>query len=527
MIERREPLWRATIGAVALNDVPPTPLCQAMKADVVVVGAGITGLSTAFHLAKSGLKVIVLEAGRIGSGTTGASTAHVTVDCDHDYAVIERAYGLDTARLLAAAMADGGRLIASTVEELGIACDFGRLSGYRYTEDESGVAEIESSFDAARRVGLDVALTRHIPLPFRTVVGYELQDQAQLDPLAYLAGLAKAARKYGVVLCEESRVIDFETGERCRVMTANGEVEASTLVLATHTPIGRSPLHAVLVPMRSYVMALKLKGKAPLGLFRDTAQPYHYVRRQASEHGSYVLVGGADRKTAHGSDEESFSALARYISERFEIEEVGYLWASQFYDSLDHLPYIGAAPLHRNTLLATGFSGDGITFGALAGEMLASQARGLRTPYDDLFRPARVRIEGIKGLLHEAFDLCKSFVGDRLSGESRATVERLNGGDGAVVGSGQNKFAVYRDEGGELHGFSAVCPHMHCIVRWNAAERSFDCPCHGSRFSCAGAPIEGPALTSLTPLPTKDWLPQKLNSAASSSSWLDKMRRST
>jgi glycine/D-amino acid oxidase-like deaminating enzyme/nitrite reductase/ring-hydroxylating ferredoxin subunit len=495
--------------------VPSRPALDSdLTADVCVVGAGITGLTAALRLLRTGARVVVVEADRIGAGTSGKTTAHFTAVYDHDYALLEKVYGGDTAGLVARSLSEAIDAVERTVEAEAIDCDFRRVSGWLYTESPEDEHEIEQEMEAALRAGLDVAASRNVPLPFQTAFGFEARNQAQLHIMRYLSGLAEAIERHGGRICEGTRVAAIEEGKPCLVRTTRSAPSASgphghtilarDIVLATHIPLGRSIIHAALPPYRSFVMAVKAK-VIPNGLFWDNATPYNYLRNQRTDDGVLLIVGGKDRKTGHGRERDSFSALEAYVRTRFDVESIVARWSAQFYDTLDHLPYIGRRPMSSHVSIATGFSGDGMTFGTLAGHMLADQIAGRVTPYDKIYEPARIHLmAGLKQLIHENLDNAKSFLGDRLPKPRRASFAGLGPGDGAVVGGGWAPIAAFRDDTGALHTFSAVCPHMKCVVRWNADQKSFDCPCHGSRFSTSGAPLEGPSLAPLAPTQVED-----------------------
>lgn len=481
--------------------VPFGPLEGDLKADVAIVGAGITGLTAAYLLKQAGKKVVVLEAERVGSGTTGHTTAHLTAEYDHEYSHVQKAYGDDVCRKVAGSMLQGIALVEHLVTELAIDCSFRRLPGYYYAEDAKGIETIEREYETIQRLGLyPVEMLDDIPLPFPTCRGYRVPDQAQMNPLPYLLALADAVNRDGSRVFEKSRVTDYSSADGPSVTTSRGSVVADQMILATHTPLGLSVLHTLVAAYRSYVLGATLtSGAAPEGLFWDTADPYHYIRHQPSRGGPLVLVGGEDTKAGHGGEQEAFARLEEYVRKRFAVDQIRYRWSAQYYEPADHLPLIGLSPTSREVYVATGYSGDGMTFGSLAGQMLAEQVLGRQTPYDALYRPARAHvIQGAKAFVKENLDVAQCFVADRFTGRvGRQALDEIGDEAGAVLNVDGTRMAAFRTNAGELKLFDPVCPHLRCIVHFNAAHKTFDCPCHGSRFDTDGNVIEGPSLSGL------------------------------
>ncbi|HEV2855397.1 MAG TPA: FAD-dependent oxidoreductase [Thermoanaerobaculia bacterium] len=478
-----------------------------VRVDVAIVGAGITGLTAARLLVREGKQVAVLEQSRVGSGTTGGTTAHVTQVPDLRYRDLRSKFGRDDLRMVVDSSRAALELIASLVEEDAISCDFVRIPAYLYTEHPSEVSRLEEEVEAAHEAGMPAALVSEVPLPFPLAGAVRFEDQARFHPLSYLASLARTVHANGGRIHEETRVIGVEAGEPCRVRTERGTVTAESVLFATHTPAGFSLLHAELEPMRSYVLGARLRGgNPPDGLFFDTADPYNYTRRQ----GDFLLVGGKDHKTGEGDPEESYRALEEYVRKRWDVESIDYRWSAQYYDPPDGLPMIGRALTSGHVWLATGYSGVGMVFGTLGGMLLSDFALGRENPWAEVYRPSRIKpLAAGPHVAKLNLEAATAFVKDRVTIHKIRDLSEVPVGEGRVVEIGGERAAVYREESGAVHAVSPVCTHALCIVHWNAAEKSWDCPCHGSRFAIDGGVLEGPAVKALAPVAVKTGSPAR------------------
>ena len=493
--EKHESLWSDV-------EMPGYPALDGdIRVDVAIVGAGITGLTAARLLVREGKRVAVLEQSKVGSGTTGGTTAHVTQVPDLRYRDLRSKFGRDDLRVVVDSSRAALELIASQVEEDAISCDFARVPAYLYTEQASEVSRLEEEVEAAHEAGMPAALVSEVPLPFPVAGAVRYEDQARFHPLSYLASLARTVHANGGRIYEETRVVDVEAGEPCRVHTERGTVTAESVLFATHTPAGFSLLHAELEPMRSYALAARLRGgDPPDGLFFDTADPYNYTRRQ--EH--YLIVGGQDHKTGEGDPEESYRALEEYVRKRWDVESIDYRWSAQFYDPPDGLPMIGRALTSGHVWLATGYSGVGMVFGTLGGMLLSDFALGRENPWAEVYRPSRIKpLAAGPHVAKLNVESAAAFVKDRFTIPKVQDLSEVPVGEGRVVEIGGERAAVYREESGAVHAVSPVCTHALCIVHWNAAEKSWDCPCHGSRFAVDGGVLEGPAVKALAPVAVK------------------------
>jgi glycine/D-amino acid oxidase-like deaminating enzyme/nitrite reductase/ring-hydroxylating ferredoxin subunit len=505
---RPRPLWLASGPARTTDATARAPLSGDVDTDVAIVGAGMTGLTAAFHLAAAGVPVVVIERDRVGGGETGHTTAHLTEIVDTRYEDLSSKFGADGARQVSESSRAAIDEIEKLASRLRIACGFERLDGFLYTERQDGAADLKKETEAARRAGVDAEYITSVPLPFSTIGGMRVRNQAQMHPIVYLRGIAAYLSKQGVAIHEATMAREIHDGEPCRVVTDRGEIRARDVVVAAHVPVSnRVLLHTKLAAYRSYAIAARIaSGSSPHGLFWDTEHPYHYTRTHNVGRGTYLIVGGEDHKT--GTEEETsecFVRLDEYTRSRFAIERIGYRWSGQIMEPADGLPYIGRNAMSSHLHVATGYSGNGMTFSTLAGMMLSDQILGRENKYAELYAATRIKpIASAVDYVTENVDFPKYLVLDRLT---RADVESgssdaLGPGEGGIFTVNGKKAAICRDREGRLHQLSPVCTHLGCDVRWNDAETTWDCPCHGSRFAPDGRVINGPATADLSRLGT-------------------------
>jgi glycine/D-amino acid oxidase-like deaminating enzyme/nitrite reductase/ring-hydroxylating ferredoxin subunit len=476
-----------------------TPLEGPAHADVCVIGAGIAGLTTAYCLAREGRNIVVLEAGSIGGGESGRTTAHLSNALDDRYCVLERMHGAESARLAAQSHTAAIDRIERIVNEEGIECAFRRLDGYLFRGRNDTSDVLNDELAAATRAGLHVVPTASSPLP-GVDVGNALRfaSQAQFHPLKYLSGLARALIAAGGHIYTGTRVRKVEDGAPARVITANGHmITAESVVVATNSPISdRLTIHTKQAAYRTYAIALAVERDGlPAALLWDTEDPYHYVRTYTEDDGrSVLIVGGEDHKTGQSDkSEDRFASLESWTRERFAwVGAVLYRWSGQVIEPVDHLAFIGRDPYTRHVYIATGDSGHGMTHGTIAGMLITDLILGRKSPWERLYAPNRKSIKAIGTYAKENLNVAGHFA-DYLTGGDVADLSAITPGSGAVIRRGAKKLAVYRDEEGCLHASSAVCTHAGCVVRWNQLESSWDCPCHGSRFEPDGEVVSGPA----------------------------------
>jgi glycine/D-amino acid oxidase-like deaminating enzyme/nitrite reductase/ring-hydroxylating ferredoxin subunit len=482
-------------------------LAADLRVEVCVVGAGIAGLSVAYHLARSGRSVAVLDDGPLGTGMTGATTAHLVTAIDDRYFEIERLHGVEGARLAAASSTRAVERIAEIVLEEAIDCDLERLDGYLFAPPGGDPQLLERELAAARRAGVAVERAARAPWThFDTGTCLRFAGQGQFQPLRYLGGLARAVERHGGRIFTKTHADEVAGGAPARVTAGGFTVTCDAVVVATNVPIGeRLAIHLQQAPYMTYVLGARVpRGAIERALYWDTADPYHYVRLHSMRSGGRALegwadsellvVGGEDHRTGQADDtEERHPRLAAWARERFPfISGFEFAWGGQVMETVDGLALIGRSSGEENVFIATGDSGTGMTHGTIAGMLLADLVLGRENPWAALYAPSRVRSGAAREYAREALETGAQYA-DWLTPGEVSDESEIPPDSGAVVRRGLRKLAVYRDPAGELHRLSAACTHLGCIVAWNPAEKSWDCPCHGSRFDKLGKPFNGPA----------------------------------
>jgi glycine/D-amino acid oxidase-like deaminating enzyme/nitrite reductase/ring-hydroxylating ferredoxin subunit len=497
-------IWYDT--SVPIDDRPA--LGEHLTTDVCVIGAGIAGLSVAYDLARAGKRVVVLERDQIGSGESGRTTAHLSNAIDDRYAILERAVGEANSRLAAEAHTAAIDRIESIVARERIECDFARLDGYLFLGGDDTPALLDEELAAAHRAGLTgVIRVDRVPVAgFDSGPALRFPRQGRFHVLEYLDGLARAIERAGGRIFGGSRVENIEGGAPAKVTTeAKFVVRAADVVVCTNGAISDMVVtHAKQAPYRTFAVALRVpKGRVTDALYWDTPDPYHYVRLQPLDEASDALiVGGEDFKTAHEDDAGArFDRLEAWARERFDgAGERLTQWSGQVLEPNDYLAYIGPNPDGaEHVWLATGDSGMGMTHGTIAGILLPALIAGKDHPWKELFDPKRVTLHAreLAHLAKENADVTVHLTVDYVKpGQVHDTAD-IPAGEGRVIRRGIHKVAAYRAEDGTVHECSAVCTHLKCIVDWNTAEKSWDCPCHGSRFDPLGRVISGPAIADL------------------------------
>jgi glycine/D-amino acid oxidase-like deaminating enzyme/nitrite reductase/ring-hydroxylating ferredoxin subunit len=487
-------LWLATSPQTAYP-----ALARDVDVDVAVVGAGITGVTAALLLKQQGASVAVLEADGVCEGITGYTTAKVSSLQATTYTELVSNFGADGARVYAHANEAGLARIARFVDELEIDCDLRRKPNYTYAATAAGLRDVEREAEAARSAGLPVTFTDSLDLPYDIAGAVGLADQAEFHPRRYVLALAQRIPGDGSHLFERTRVTAVDQGSPCRVIAGDHTVTAGTVIVATGLPVlDRGLYFARASPVRSYIVAVQAPWR-PQAMYISAHQPTRSLRSHPVDGGELVLVGGESHKTGTDDPVARYAQLEAFAREHFEVAEIPYRWSTQDYVPADGMPYVGRLwPFSDRILTATGFKKWGLANGTAAAIMLSDRVLGRDNPWSETFDSLRLTPRrSAPAVLKEGMQDGFYFFADRV--RKRAPMDAVAPGEGRVVGSGLGQTAVYRDESGTTHAVSARCTHLGCIVSWNGAERTWDCPCHGSRFGVDGQVVQGPAVAPLAP----------------------------
>ena len=484
--------WRAATTAYAFPI-----LDHELETDVVIIGGGITGITAADLLSRAGKRVAVLEALCIGLGTTGHSTGNLHVTLDEGLYRVADKWDQKTANLVVEHRKTTIDAMEQRAQELAIQCGFTRCPHYIYPSGSTSMDKIKEEQQALSKAGLVAGITDQVPLPYPVSQGLRIENQAQFHPLLYVRGLAEKIQSESCRIFENSKVIKIDD-KNMTVTTTSGKVRASQIFVATHTPKGFDPVQAELGPYREYAIAAPLQAdQLPSGIFWGIQESPLSVRTCEIHAKKYLLVIGEEHKTGqHKEDTDYFAKLESFARSHFNIGAVEYRWSAQNYRPDDLLPFIGQA-FGSKHYIATGFATNGLVYGALAAAMVTDQILGKEHPLTDLFKPTRFTpVKSAKDFLTENLNVVKQYARNFLTRADLKQMKDVTPGEGALVDL-DGAVAAYQDQNGQFTILSPICTHLGCKVRWNSLEKSWDCPCHGSRFECQGEVIEGPAITPL------------------------------
>ena len=498
--EQSRSLW------MELPPIDAPSLAGSTTTDVLVIGAGIAGLSTAYELALSGRRVTVVDRGRPARGMTARTSAHLACEIDDCNVDLIKVRDVEAARLYYASQSAAIDRIEEICGAEGIDCDFARVDGWFVPAWPEDVEHLRKELAASLQAGFpDAEWVEHGPAAWGDSPAIRFPRQARFHPLKYLYGLLAVLRARGVEIYGNTAIDALEESDDTVVArTGDGRsVTAGAVVVATNSPFHLGvPIHTKQAPYRTYVIAAPVpKGSVPDALIWDTLDPgYHYVRLQPGAEHDVVIVGGEDHKTGEEADvAERCARLEHWARERFPgMGEATHRWSGQVMEPADYVPFIGLSPQHERVWLVTGDSGEGLTTGVVASLMLREQVNGGEHPWGRLYDPSRKMLHGLREYLSENLDAAKHWAAHLRDGEIES-LEALAPGQGAIAKIDGEAVAAYRSPEGQLRLFSAACTHVGCVVRWNGFEGCWDCPCHGSQFSVHGEPLQGPAHKPLAP----------------------------
>lgn len=494
---KAESYWMATTPE---SSYPP--LSGDTHMDVAILGGGMVGITTAFLLKEAGIpSVAVIEADRILTGVTGHTTAKITSQHNLIYDRLISKFGKEQAQQYADSNQAAIEKIASIVRSKNIACDFVRKPAYVYASSEESTGNIRNEVDAAQSLGLPASFESDLPLPFETYGAVRFGNQAQFHPRKYLCALAKEIEGDGCHIFEKTRALKLEGDGPVTITTDKGTVKANRVIQATHFPIHDKPglFFQRLHQSRSYVLGVRIEEPFPQGMFINAEEPVRSLRSQPAGKGELILVSGDGHRTGEGNEIDHYRNLEKWIRSVYSVNSIDYHWSTQDVITLDHVPYIGRLTSgNENLYVATGFRKWGMTTGTAAAMILTDLVLGRSNPWEEVYNPSRFKpIESAKTFFSQAAEATKGLVGDRITPVHEKASQILPG-EGAIVKIEGERVAAYRDKAGVLHTFDPSCRHMGCIVSWNNAEKTWDCPCHGSRYNAMGEVIKSPAAYGLS-----------------------------
>ncbi len=478
-------------------------LSEDISTDIAIIGGGMAGILCASLLSSEGLDVVILEAGRIAGGTTAHTTAKITSQHGLIYNKIKKQLGLDYAKQYADANETAIRIIKKMIEENGIDCDLSSQSAYIYTQQEKNIKQIEEEVKTASELGIPSYYKKKIPLPISIKAAVRFDGQAQFHPRKFLLSLGDKLHHKGVRIFEQSRAVDMEKGRHQYIIkTEEGKkVNAEKVILASHYPFyqKKGMYYSRLYTERAYIVAVKAKEKYPGGMYINAEDPARSFRGLEDKSGEMILVVGENHKTGQGKDlVKHYHNLISFARSVFTVEDIPFRWSAQDCMTLDGIPYVGnTSPDTPNLYIATGFEKWGMTNSMVSALILKDLIVKGENPWQEVYSPSRRNISGsAKNFIVENLDVAKHLIGGKIAKIPEDI--KLERGEGSVVEVNGKRVGAYRDNKDTLHLVNSTCTHMGCELNWNSAEASWDCPCHGSRFTYSGDIIEGPSVKPLT-----------------------------
>lgn len=477
-------------------------LQQNIKTEVAIIGGGITGITTGKLLARAGFPSVVLESNTVGSGTTSYSTGNLYYTVDNNLSSLKGKYNIDIVKKVAASRSETLQQMSRWIQDLSLDCDYKKVPWYLYSSNKENMGTIRDELQTGKDAKLSVAEADINEIPFSLTSAISIPAQAQINPMRYVQELAATLKSGDCQIYQHSRVLSIQqkNGDY-HLQTSRGNVTAKNVVHATHTPKGIKFVQTLLGPYREYGIACKTNGtNHPEGIFwglydGGTVISSRTYRRNGE---TYLIVVGKPHKVGHKeNNEQIITSLEEFAHTHFDVQETAFRWGGQHYRPADLIPFIGPVKRGAKEYIATGYSTDGLVYGSLAAHILADLITGQENKWADLYDSTRKQPikSGLK-FLKENIDVASHYIKD-IAGPKNIPVQELKKGEGKVIKKDGKRLAVSRNEDGELNVISAVCTHMGCNVHWNNAEKTWDCPCHGSRFSTDGRVLEGPALEAL------------------------------
>lgn len=477
------------------------PIKEDLTVDLTVIGAGIVGITSGLLMQKEGLKVAIVEANKIIQGTSGYTTAKITSQHNLIYDYLINTFGLEKAQLYGEANEKALKFIKSTIDNYNVSCDFEILPSYVYTLDEKCVEKIEREVTSRQKIGLTAEYQADLPLSLPVKAAIKVKEQAQFHPRKYLLALAKKFIETGGKIFENSRIVNLKKGSQITLTTEDGQkIKSKKVIIASHFPCydGLGLYFTRLRPDSSHVIGITIKEKFPRGTFISVENPRRSLRRQKYRTGELIIISGENHRTGHGKEiEHHYQNLITFAHDLFSFDEPLYSWTTQDYITLDRVPYIGKLTAStENIFVATGLGKWGMTGGTNAALILRDLIIEGFSQYEQLFTPSRsINPSSVKNFIIENLDTSKELIKGKIKSGKQDTI--LEFGEGKLININGEKYGAYKDVEGKLHIVDSTCTHLGCELIWNSAAKTWDCPCHGSRFDFQGHIIEGPALKPL------------------------------
>ena len=472
------------------------------KADICIIGAGIFGISTAYYLSQNGYNVILIERNKIASKVTGHTTAKITSQHGLIYHYLLNQYGIDFAKKYFNANQGAVTEIERIIQENNIECDFEKQNSYVYTTDKTELEKIQEEIEALDRINPDAKLVNKSQLPFSIIKGIEFKNQAQFNPIKYIQGLVRKLEENKVRIFENTTCFDIkQDNEEYICYTENNTIKSKYVVIATHYPFINIPgmYFAKMYQSSSYVIGVDTKTELFPGMYINIQSPIYSFRTAVDNGKKILLLGGLDHKTGENiTYQDSYGKLEQKAKQWYPNLEVKYRWSTRDCITLDKIPYIGEfSNVLPNIFVGTGFNKWGMTSSNVAARIITDKIMKKENEYDEVFKSTRVNpIVNKDEVKNMVVQTTKSLVVDKLKKEENS-IDDIKNETGGIIEKNGEKIGIYKDIEGKIHAVKPICTHLGCLLNWNAADKTWDCPCHASRFDYTGKNIYNPALKNL------------------------------